>query len=51
MQNSGDRGASKLFLLFFIIVLFYLAFFNFDIQKAYDYTFSSDAGLLHAIGF
>ncbi len=51
MQGSNDRQGSKLVLLFIVVVLFYLAFFGFDLQKAYDFTFSADSGILHSLGF
>ncbi|HVX91120.1 MAG TPA: hypothetical protein VHC20_05880 [Candidatus Paceibacterota bacterium] len=51
MRGTGDRSAPKLLLLFIIVVLFYLAFFGFDLRKAYDYAYSADSSILQAIGF
>ncbi|MFZ1987528.1 MAG: hypothetical protein WAV21_00640 [Minisyncoccia bacterium] len=39
MQYKGDKGGSKFLLIFLIVVGIYLAFFSFDIPRAYEYTY------------
>jgi hypothetical protein len=51
MAIKGDGPGSKLFLLFIMIVLFYLAFFGFDFGKAYTYATTMDSSLLQSFGF
>jgi len=38
MDYRDDRRGSKFIFLAIIIVVLYLAFFNFDVRAAYDYT-------------
>ena len=38
MRYSDDRHGSKFLFLAIVIVVIYLAFFNFDAHSAYEYT-------------
>ena len=50
MQYGGDKTGSKLLLLFVFFVFLYLAFFGFNIQKAYNYTIGQDQSFLQVFG-
>lgn len=51
MKNASDRRSSKLLLLCFVFVFFYLAFFSFDLGAAYEYTKAQVGIMLGVLGF
>ncbi|MBA3789178.1 hypothetical protein H0X32_02150 [Patescibacteria group bacterium] len=51
MQYRSDKNGSKLLLIVLFIIFLYLAFFHFDLQAAYRYTFTQDNELFKALGF
>jgi len=50
MQYSDDRHGPKLFFLAFIVVGVYLAFFNFNIFAAYEYTAAQVGAMFGLVG-
>ena len=49
-MDDYDRHGIRWFVLIFIILGVYLAFFNFDVSAAYNYTITQAGGLLNLFG-
>lgn len=50
MRNESDRRAPKFLFLGILVVFFYLAFFGFDLVRAYDYAVNGSAQILADLG-
>jgi len=50
MEYRDDRHGPKLLFLAFLVVGVYLAFFNFDIRAAYEYTVAQVGGFFSLFG-
>ncbi len=48
MRHDRDKKGSKLPLLLIFVVFIYLAFFGFDVKKAYKYTVEQNADFIHS---
>ena len=47
MRYNNDKQGSKFLFLAIVIIVVYLAVFNFDIKAAYDFTVANMFGLLN----
>lgn len=51
MQYHHDKQGSKIFFLLTFLLILYLAFFGFDIKKAYTHTVTESSAFIHSFNF